>query len=381
MTDGAHDHPLIGGDIVTAVAAEHDRAMAAEKALSDRIAKLEGATPPPTGSPTWWVPPAITKPDVQIPPSLATEADMRASFQAFLKQVPFGSTIIGGGPSVTYRHNGSLWLGIMAGRHDLVLDFKGAKLENTSPAMAADANSSSNKASSFYWHYTEKPFPTHITIRNAVIHAANPSPGRLIGSEFAAAAHFMGGTYFEVDNVISSGTFGDLVTINENAQFVYVHGSKTVDVGRNNVSVVCGSHVAVWDCAFGIAGYCVLDIEPETGSIANIDDFSWLRNTDKGYAPAAQKGDIWFALDGADSGKKVTNVLVDANTSTGPLTMLLGGPTGKARPNGVQVTNNAGAAGGYIKGQHIDGWVSRKNTAGGVLIVPALTDCPNPALT
>ncbi len=54
VTDGDHSHRLIQADIVTAVGAEEDRAKAAEKALSDRIAALEGLPPtiptPPVSS-------------------------------------------------------------------------------------------------------------------------------------------------------------------------------------------------------------------------------------------------------------------------------------------------------------------------------------------
>lgn len=310
--------------------------------------------PPPTPlTPTWWTPLTTTK-IAQMLPSMESEADIRSSFAAFLKQVPDGAIIQGRGPAATYKHNGSLLLGLMASRHDLDFDGQGALFENTSPAMPADNNSSSNKASSFYWHYTEKPFPHHVRFRNMRIHGGNPLAGQQNGSEFAAAFHLMGGHHYEIQNVTSSGTYGDLVTVNENGQQIWVHSNHMIDCGRNSVSMVCGSFVDISDNVFDKAGYCSFDIEPEKNSIAGNTFIDYKRN----------KHGVWvkncfIAVDGANSGKPLSDIAIEDNTISGSsLRSVIGysltkEPVG-ARGKRFSWKNNLGPD-GLIDFHHIDG--------------------------
>lgn len=319
---------------------------------------------------------------VQLPPSInQATGDVTAAIKTFLAGLPNGALILGD-PTATYRITGSC-LPPMAGRNNWILDWLGAKMVNSAkvPIAGGPLGSDEYAMSAFWCHWGDKPFATHITIRNLIYQGANPNPGVLNGHEYGAFAHLFGADYVELDNITSSGTWGDLATFNEDAQYGYVHNSKTTDVGRNNVSIVCGSHIYVEDNAFGKAGYCVYDIEPEPGSIANIDDVVIRRNSDGGLTPTSPQRDLWLALDGVDSGKLVTNVVADANVSSGPLTMLLGGATGKARPAHVSITANAGAAGGSITGRHIDFLTVKGNTGAGKLLVPATPDCPSPVLS
>ena len=370
----AHATPAIDA----AIAALTARVTALEAGSGPHRPRLHLLPPPPTGR-RFALPNTVRT--VQLPPSITgATGDVTAALKAFFAQQQDGTLILGGGPTATYRTTGSM-LPSMAGRNHWIIDWLGATVINSATAPIAGGPTSSDEyaMSAFYGHWTEKPFPTHITIRNLVYKAANPNPGTLNGHEYAAVAHLMGAQFVELDNITASGTWGDLATFNEDAQYGWVHNSKTANVGRNNVSVVCGSHIYVEDCDFGQAGYCVYDVEPEPGSIANIDDVVIRRSTDKGYA-SNSTAKSWLAVDGVDSGKKVTNLAVDANTSTGPLTMSVGGATGKARPAHVSITGNAGAAGGNLNGRHIDFLTAKGNTAAGKLIVPSLTDCPNPVL-
>lgn len=340
---------------VLAVIKDHERRMHAPSPVPD---PTPGPDPTPTPTPTpgtppsWWSALDIRR-DVQMLPSMATEADMRASFAAFLKQVPDNSRILGT-PGAVYKHKGSLLLDLMAGRHDLAFAGQGAKFENTSPAMPSDTNSSSNKASSFYWHYTEKPFPHHIRFEDMVIHAGNPLAGQQNGSEFAAAIHLMGGHHHEVVSVTASGLYGDLVTVNENAQQVWVHGTHMIDCGRNSVSMVCGSHVVIEDNKFDKAGYCSFDIEPEKNSIAGNTDIVYQRN-----AHGLWVKNCFIAVDGANSGKPLADITIQDNTITGKsLRSVIGyslttEPVG-ARGQRIKWINNIGPD-GLIEFHHIDG--------------------------
>lgn len=342
--------------------------------LDQRITALEGGlppviTPPPAGRP-WPLP--VTTQTVAVPASIdATGATLvTAALRTFILTVPNGSIVqfkAGG----TYKIDASIFLGTMKGKSNVIFDGQGCTLNNVSPSMPADANSSSNKASSFYWHYTEKPFPTHITIRNFIAKAASPTPGVLNGSEFAAFAHFMGGQYLEVDNVTASGFFGDLVTLNEDSQFVYVHDNHGISIGRNSISVVCGSHLLAERNAFDKVGYCSFDIEPEPGSIAGITDIVYRNNSHGTWL------NCFFALDGVDAGKPISDVTIDGNTITGKnLLSVVGGATGKARPQRIKFTNNTGPTGGSLTFRHIDSLTVKGNSG-----TVSLTDCPNAVTT
>lgn len=338
-------------------------------------------TPPPSTGRRFALPNTVRT--IQLPPSIdATgKTDVTTALKNFLSTIPDGTLILGGGPAAIYRHTGSI-LPAMAGHNHWVLDWLGATTDNrATTAIAGGPPGSDEYAMSTFWcHWGDKPFPTHLTIRNLVAKGASPTPGQLNGHEYHAVAHLFGADWVELDNVKAGGFFGDLATFNEDAQYGWVHGSQTTDTGRNNVSVVCGSHIYVEDNQFGQSGYCVYDLEPEPGSIAPIDDVVIRRNSDKGYW-SSSKAKSWLAVDGVDSGKKVTNLAVDANSSLGPLTMSVGGAAGKARPGHVSITGNAGAAGGNVTIRHTDFLTAKSNTAAGKLIVPSTPDCPSPVLS
>lgn len=369
MTDGAHDHPLIAGLVVN----EETRATAAEQALSARIAALETAPPPvivpppapPTGAPSWWVPVATAPTTIPIPSGIdATGAtDVTAALRTFIAGLP-NNCVVTAGTGKTYKVSGSILLGVIKGKSNITFDGLGATLNNTAGNLTSTA---SNEASTWYWSWLDKPFPTHLTLRNWVGKGASTTPGKLVGSEFAAFAHFMGGTYLEVTGITGGGHWGDLVTLNENAQFVWVHGNAPTDVGRNNVSVVHGSHVAVEDNVFGKAGYCTFDIEPESGS-GPITDIAYRRN----------KSGLWLncfvAVDGANSGQPLSDIVIEDNTSTaGNLLSVIGfsGTGVRSRPQRVSFQRNHGPGGGSLKFSHVDGLVVKGND-GNV----AVLDCP-----
>lgn len=345
-----------------AIAAEVARAAAAEAALSARIAKLEGAVPPvippvvppATGTaPAWWVPATTTK-TAQIPPSIDATgtSDVTAALQAFIANVPDGSVILGGGPSATYKHKGTF---IPPSRNQLTFDFQGATLNNIADGNAGLGGSWGIYNASTFFLPLVKPYPTHLTFRNAVITAASPKPGTFQSGEFAAFLHSMGGLYIEVTNITASGLFGDFVTMNEGSSYVWAHDNHVVDCGRNMVSVVCGSHLVVENNKFDTAGYCSFDVEPEPGSIAGSADLIYQTNQHKSWA------NCFFALDGSDAGKAITDVTVDSNTVSGSsLLSVLGGT--KSRAQRVTFTNNKGSGTANVTAKNIDAFHFAGNT-------------------
>ena len=352
--DGPHTHAQD-----PAIAAEVSRATSAEAALAARIAKLEAGTTvppvtPPSGTaPSWWVAP-VTSRTVQIPASIDATGttDVTAALLAFNASVPDGS-IITGAPTAIYKFGGNI---IPNSRNNLIFDMQGGTWNNIANPLGT-SGWTPYADSAIFWTYGVKPYPTHLTFRNIVLKAANPTPGKLQAGagEYAAFLHSMGGQYLEVTNVTASGLFGDLITLNENSQFVWSHGNHMIDCGRNSVSVVAGSHIVIEDSAHDVAGYCSFDIEPESGSIAGSANIVYRRNTHKTW------GNCFFAMDGSNSGKLITDVTVDSNTVSGSSLLSVIGNTG-SQAQRIAFTNNAGKGTANVTVKNVSGLVFKGNT-------------------
>lgn len=319
-------------------------------ALTARVAALEAAhattpppvTPPPTTVTRPWPLPVVSG-EVTVGPG---------DIQTLIDAQPNG-TLIRFAPG-TYTISKAVNL---RGRSNLILDFGGATIVNN--AVPIDL-ATSYLASTFFWYWNEAK-PSHITIRNLKVQGKHTGP-TLHAGEFAAVLHAMGGSYLELDNVYGTGLFGDLATTNENPDHVWIHNCSTGTVGRNNVSVVCGSDILIEDCTFGDAGYCGFDIEPEPGSIAGASRVTFRRNSVKSWKNS------FFSMDGTDAGKPLADITVSKNTSTTLLTVA-GGATGKARPQRVIFEDNSGS--GFLKFQHCDVLTVRRNGTA----VPTFVDC------
>jgi hypothetical protein len=303
-----------------------------------RISLLEGPPVEPVVRP--WPLPVTTREAVVGP----------GDVQALIDSQPDGTLIrfAPGTYTVTKAVN-------LRGRSNLILDFGGAIIINT--AIPADLPTS-YLASTFFWYWYE-PKPSHITIRNLRIEGRHAGD-TLHPGEFAAGLHAMGGSYLELDNVYGTRLFGDLVTLNENPDHVWIHGCSTGTVGRNNVSVVCASDVLVEDCDFGSAGYCGFDIEPEFGSIAGASNIVFRDNTVVSWRNS------FFSMDGTDAGKPLSDITISRNTC-GSLLTVAGGTIGRARPQRVTFEDNIGS--GLLKFQHCDGVTVRRNGTATVSVV------------
>ena len=260
-------------------------------------------TPAALGSRPWALP--TTSATVAVTGVDDTGAtDCTTALQAFIDGVPDGRIITFGGPSKTYKTSQRINL---IGRNNLILDGQGATINNIANANSGD----SRLASTFYWSWIGTK-PTHITIRNFDAHFASPAPGVFQAGEHAAFLHAMGGSYLEVANVTMSGLFGDMVTLNENPDHVWVHDCDADSVGRHMLSIMCGSDIIMERCTSGPSGYGIFDIEPEAGSIAGISNV-WFRNN----TAVSYRINTWASINGMGSDKPISNINLTDNVMTG----------------------------------------------------------------
>jgi len=313
-----------------AVAGDVDKAIAD---LAARVARLE-VTPPPTRP---WPLPATTREVIASGTSIQGAVDAVAD--GTLLRFPLPVYTISAAVNLRARNH-------------LILDFGGATIVNSAlPTSLA----TSYAGSAFWWSWTDTP-PRHVTIRNAVVKGAHPTPGTLHVAESAAVLHVMGGAYIELDNVTASGILGDMLTVNENADHVWAHGNHLMDCGRNNVSVVCGSDIVVEDNCFDRAGYCGFDIEPEPDSVAGVSRVTFRRNT-----LGAWVNSFW-SLDGADAGQPISDINVADNTCTVGLLTAMGAAT-RTRPQRIAMIGNTSPVRQSATFRNVDGLEFAENDA------------------
>jgi len=318
--------------------------------LAARVYALEtGASP----TRPWPLP--VTTGTYTVPGSIdhTGATDVTAALNAFIATVPDGSIIDFAEEDAIYKI--SAYLTIQQ-RSNLILEGNGWTTLNN----VANANVGGSQLKSFFFNYWPASNGAHhITIRNFIATAASPAPGTFQAGEFASFAHFMAGEFLEVTGIVGSGFFGDFVTINEDSHYVWVHDNTIANVGRNNVSVVCGNQILVEDNAFGTAGYTTFDIEPEAGSVANCTNITFRRNTCGTWTNS------FVSADGVASGKIVSGVVIADNTVTGDSLLTVMGIYGSARLSNLSFTGNitnTSAAGPVLRFQNVDGVLVSDNT-------------------
>ena len=345
-----------------------------------RIAKLEGTFPPAPDPVRPWAAP-VTTATVTVPSTIdhTGATDVIAALSAFFATVPPNRIVDFAIPGAVYKTSAVIDL---RGRANLWIKGHG----NTTINNVADANAiglwGSQNCAIFGAPFGGAARPAHITIDGFIGTAHSPNPGHLQAGENAGFLTAYGGTYLEVVNCSGSGFYGDFVTLNENAQYVWAHGNTTANVGRQNLSVVCASHVLMEDNVFGPTGYCTFDIEPESGSIANIDDIVIRRNT------CGVWGNDFLSVDGAASGKVITNVTVEDNILAGASLLTIWGQPGSARMSNVVFRRNSSdrsTVGPVLQFRNVDGLTVTGNTqplSSGTLVsavgCTGATTSPNP---
>lgn len=256
-----------------------------------------GITPP-----AWWIAPS-TSGTVNLTGLDTTGAtDMTSAIQAQIDaaadnriiQFPAGTLKISS--AINYH-----------GRHNLIFDGTGCTINNVANANTGD----SNLKCTFFTRFSETA-ATHITIRNFHITAASPSPGVFQSGEFAAALGAQKGSYIEFYNNTCTGLFGDMVTLNENPDHVWIHENNVVNCGRHMLSVICADTVMCESNTMGISGYGVFDIEQEPGSVAGALNITFRNNVITSYGI-----NTFCSINGVNSDHPTHDIVVTGNTVTG----------------------------------------------------------------
>jgi len=323
ITDG---HPLI-----------EDRLTA----LEARVTKLDGGVvpTPPTGTP--------------VPSSIDStgKTDVTAPLTAFLLSLPQGSTALFPANG-TYLLNSAVKLG---GRVNLTLEGQGCTLKAGGTGF--------NENFSLLYFQTFPGTNAGVKIRNLKLVGNSPTPGVFIsGKEGQHGILVDGGTNFEISGCTISNTYGDGIEVNSGANGVHAHGNTYTNIGRNAVSVITGSNVEVDHETIGKCGYCVFDVEPNTKSQPS-SKVSFHDND------TGQWGNLFFALDGSNTGAVFSDISVTDNTSSKALTSVVTGPGRKTR---VTFNGNKGTNPGTTAFSRCDQLVVKGNTG----ITVGLVDCP-----
>jgi len=207
------------------------------------------------GSSLGSAPPRSPGPVVSVPARIDPTAgsDVTAALQAVLDGAPNGATIrFPAGAS--YRLSGTLEL---TGRHDLILDGRGASLKAIAGTGAARPLIRITGSSG-------------VTVRDLMLIGANPQPGVYLPSrEHDHGVSIVGSTATGLTGLTIDGTSGDCVYVADQAG-AWSDGVSLVDStcrgpGRNGVAVVGGRNIDVERTAFSNIGYHVLDLEPNQG--------------------------------------------------------------------------------------------------------------------
>lgn len=318
--------------------------------LQRRVTALEAPTPP--------VPPVVGTP---VPATIdATgKTDVTAPLTAFLLSLPQGSTALFP-PNGTYRLNSAVKLG---GRVNLTLEGQGCTL--------SAAGLGYNENYSLLYFQTFPGTNAGVKIRNLKLVGNSPTPGTFIsGKEGQHGILIDGGTNFEITGCTFSNMYGDGIEVNSGASGVHAHGNTYTNIGRNAVSVITGSNVEVDHETIGKVGYCVFDVEPNTGPLKVPPSPNQPSVNVSFHDNTAQTwGNAFFALDGSSTGSTFTDISVVNNTCQKSLETVVTGPGRKTR---VTFTGNKGTTPAVVSFIHCDQLVVTGNTG----VTVGVTDCP-----
>jgi hypothetical protein len=250
---------------------------------------------------------------------------------AFVASVPDGS-IIAFPTGAVYRLDKGIQT---ANRHNLIFAGNGATLK-----VGAGASGSDQLASSFVLGHRYGGFwdggDTDITIRDFVLVGNSPTPGVFNASaEHLASFEVEGATRVEITGCRSSAYFGDFVKVGDDSASVWVHDNTVTSVGRNGGTIISGRDVTFERNTFGVVGYCVFDVEPNTASEATYNA-RFLTNTAVSWDCA------FLSVEGSHTGAIIDGVVADGNTVTGDSIRTVIDNGGTARMKNISFTNNTG---------------------------------------
>jgi hypothetical protein len=199
--------------------------------------------------------PAIAGPIVAVPAGVDPTGgeDVTQALQAALDRAPDGATIRFP-DGARYQLAGTLHLD---GRHDLVLDGRGASFQAASADGAARPLIAISGSS-------------RVTIRDLILIGANQQPGVYQPArEHDHGISIVGGTTISLARLTVERTSGDCVYVADRggawSDGVSLLDSTCRGPGRNGVAVVGGRNIDIERTAFSNVGYHVLDLEPNQG--------------------------------------------------------------------------------------------------------------------
>lgn len=230
----------------------------------------------------------------------------------------------------------------------------GTTINNVANANVGD----SNLKSTFFTRFSETA-ADHIGFTGFNITAASPSQGVFQSGEFAAALGAQKGSYIEFANNTCTGLFGDMVTLNENPDHVWIHENNVVNCGRHMLSVICADTVMCESNTMGVSGYGVFDIEPEPGSVAGALSITFRDNTITSYGT-----NTFVSLNGVNANKPVQDIVVTGNTITGKALRFYAIYATTNRIQRLTVSDNvshSSLAGPIFNFAHIDGLTVKNN--------------------
>lgn len=294
--------------------AETAARIAADKALSDRIAKLE-ATPPPVDPPPVDPPPTGTP---NIPASIdgTGSTDVTAAMQSWLRGLPSGAKAVMGAGK-TYRIDGTVQL---SNRAPITIDWNGStwkqNVRSNTRILLIDGGGSG------------------VVLIAPRITGANPRPGKWeYAYEQNHAIHIGGVQGFTVKGGEIRNVGGDGFKLeggaNKWATAVDIQGVLLDGTGRMGIAVTDGvSGLLFKGNTLRNQGYYAMDVEPNgaqvAGRLAGLEDGKFIGNIlgPKPYGDypqdPTQADGYAFVTTGASGGGVCRNVEVSGNTMASP---------------------------------------------------------------
>jgi len=308
-------------------------------------------------------PAPVTTRTISVPNSIdATgQRDASPALRAFLKSVPDGSTILFKTKGI-YRLDRGL---LVANRHRLVLDGRGATLRAVGPgdlvASSAFVLDGSNR---------------DIAIRNFTIVGANARTGVDLfvpGLEGQQGIAIYGGSRIEINSNTIRNTHGDGVYANENdlpdgwVDGLWIHDNWLSRIGRMGITLNAVSNGTVERNRLDQIGMFVFDIEPNTSS-QGARNVAYLNNVVGTYGLTPRYTNWFFAAANNDvaPGAVIENVTVSGNIVTAGAPSSTNTPNagglatwiGRSRVKNVTFTNNQTTKRGRgpaLVFEHVDG--------------------------
>jgi hypothetical protein len=312
-----------------------------------RAEQASVATPPPVPA-TRPFPAPVTTRTVTVPASIDASGttDTSPALNAFVASVPDGS-IIAFPAGATYRLDKGIQI---ANRHSLVFAGNGTTLKVGPHGGANDQLASPFVLGHQYGKWWQGG-NTDIVIHDFVLIGNDPTPGTFTGGQEGQANLEITGTdRVEIYGITGSAAPGDFVFIN-GVHGAWVHDCQALTVGRTGGTIISGRDITFERNTFGIVGYCVFNVEPNTASEATYNA-KFLANTAISWHCA------FLSVEGSHTGATIDGVVGDGNTVTGGSIRTVIDNGGTARMKNISFTNNTGKKpddGSVLVFAHIDG--------------------------